>query len=82
MSEPTNWNDALNKADLNVYSDPAWDEMRAELTRLQAEVERLREALEDGVALIKGDAASAPWRRECLDFIAKARAALTGEQDG
>lgn len=35
---PKDLNDALEVAHLNVYSDPVWDELRDEITRLRAEL--------------------------------------------
>lgn len=59
--------------------------MRARIADLEAQLEAeiavLRDALQDGVDLIAGDAVGAEWKRRCLDFLSKARAALSkGEQ--
>lgn len=44
--------------------------------KLLQERAALREALIDGMALIRGEAVGAEWKQGCSDFLAKGRAAL------
>jgi len=57
-----------------------WDQLeesyRADIEAQAAEIERLRDALEQGVKLIEGDSVGAEWKRGCHSFLRRARAAL------
>lgn len=45
--------------------------------RLIAAAPELLEALQMGVALIRGDAVGAEWKEGCADFVTSARAAIS-----
>ena len=47
----------------------------ADRDRLAAEVDRLREALEFGVNLIRGEAVGSEWKKGCAEFVKRAHAA-------
>lgn len=51
-------------------------ELRDALATKDAEIARLREALEQGVNLIDGPLVGSDWKRECRSFLSIARAAL------
>jgi len=55
-----------------------FNRLAAEAEGLAAERDAMREALEEGAELIKGDLVGAEWKRACRQFVRRARAALTG----